>query len=97
MHGNRMYLVCQHCPQPADALILAERAGNDAQFTAECGTSRMDKWLAAHQKCGKGCDKFTVAYLQPKDWDVSPDATDTTAGAVRMALLNGSDDGRGYN
>ncbi len=89
MSANRLFLVCAHHPQLEHALCLAERAGNDAQYTA-ASMKRADDWFAKHQGCGRGCDHFQLAMHRPADWDVAPPAEATPAGAVRLALVNGS-------
>lgn len=89
MSANRIFLVCQHCQEPEQAMLLAERADGNAQYIA-APSKRADDWYAKHQRCGKGVDNFKLAYGRPQDWDVSPPAQNTAAGAVRLALLNGS-------
>lgn len=89
MSANRLFLVCSHHQNPEDALCLAERAGNDAQFIA-ASLKRADDWFAKHQGCGRGCDHFRLALHRPADWDVPQPAEASPAGAVRLALLNGS-------
>lgn len=89
MSANRLFLVCSHHPQIEDALCLAERAGNDAQYVA-ANMKRADDWFAKHQGCGRGCDHFQLAMNRPADWDCSPPAEATPSGAVRLALVNGN-------
>lgn len=86
MSANRLFLVCSHHPNPEDALCLAERAGNDMQYTTS-SMKRADDWFAKHQSCGRGCDHFQLAMHRPADWDVPPPAEATPAGAVRLALV----------
>lgn len=90
MSANRIFLVCQHCQDPSQAMLLAERSDGEAQYIA-ASFKRADDWYAKHQRCGKGVDHFKLGYGRPQDWDVSPPAQNTPAGAVRMALINGSD------
>lgn len=87
LSANRIFLVCQHCQSPEHALLLAERADGNSQYTAATA-KRSDDWYAKHQRCGQGVDNFKLAYHRPQDWDVSPPAQDTPAGAVRMALVD---------
>ena len=89
MSANRLFLVCSHHPNPEDALCLAERGGNDVPYTAS-SMKRADDWFAKHQGCGRGRDHFQLAHQRPMDWDVPQPAEDTPAGAVRLALVNGS-------
>lgn len=88
MSANRMFLVCSHHQNPEDALCLAERAGNDSQYTW-VSMKRADDWLAKHQGCGRGRDHFQLAHARPQDWDAPVPAESTPAGAVRLALVNG--------
>lgn len=88
MSANRLFLVCKHCESLENALLLAERADGNSQYTA-ASAKRADDWYAKHQRCGVGVDNFKLAYHRPVDWDLSPPAQDTSAGAVRLALLNG--------
>jgi hypothetical protein len=89
MSANRIFLVCSHCRELESALLLAERADGDAQYTA-ASMKRADDWYARHQRCGPGADHYQLAYQRPLDWDVSPPAPEVAA-AVRMALVtNGS-------
>ena len=94
MSANRIFLVCKHCPQLEHALLLAERADGESQYTAASG-KRSDDWYAKHQRCGDGVDHYMIAYHRPLDWDLSPRADATVAGGVRMALLNGAVNGSG--
>lgn len=88
MSANRIFLVCSHHPQLENALCIAERA--DAQATYEpTSAKRADEWFAKHAGCGNP-DDFQVAYHRPNNWDVSPPAENTVAGAVRMGIVNGS-------
>lgn len=89
MSANRLYLVCSHHPNPEDALCLAERAGNDVPYLAT-NLKRADDWFTKHAECGRGRDHFALAHARPIDWDVAPPAENTAAGAVRLALVNGS-------
>lgn len=89
MSANRLFLVCSHHQRLEDALCLAERPGNDAQYMAT-SMKRADEWFAKHQGCGRGCDHFQLALHRPADWDCAPAAECTAAGAVRLALVNGS-------
>ncbi len=100
MSANRIYLVCQHHPQPEEALCLAERADGHSQYRpAECRClgkcscpakelARQRDWFKKHAECG--VDSFKLAYQRPQGWDVSPPAEDTVAGQVRVAIINGS-------
>ncbi len=89
MSANRLFLVCQHCKETSQALMIAERADAVSQYTA--GTlKRADAWFAKHQRCGSGADHFQLALQRTPNWDVSPPAQYTPAGAVRLALVNGS-------
>jgi predicted N-acyltransferase len=87
MSANRIFLVCAHCRELESALLLAERADGDAQYTA-ANMKRADDWYARHQRCGKGVDHYQLAYHRPIDWDVSPPAPPVAIG-VRLALVNG--------
>lgn len=69
--------------------MIGERAGNDAPYIAP-SLKRLDDWYTKHMACGRGCDHFQLALNRPADWDVPPPAENTTAGAVRLALVNGS-------
>ena len=89
MSANRLFLVCSHHPNPEDALCIGERADSQSQYTAPA-LKRMDDWYAKHQACGRGCDHFQLAMARSADWDIAPPAEHTTAGAVRLALVNGS-------
>lgn len=89
MSANRIFLVCSHCRELEAAFALAERSDGNAQYSV-ASMKRADDWFAKHQRCGKGVDHFQIAYHRPLDWDVSPPAQDTPAGAVRLALVNGS-------
>lgn len=89
MSANRLFLVCSHHQNLEDALCLGERAGNDAQYTI-AALKRGDDWFAKHQGCGRGCDHFQLAYHRPQDWDSPQPAEHTPAGAVRLALINGT-------
>lgn len=92
MSANRIFLVCSHCRELESALLLAERADGDAQYTA-ASMKRADDWYARHQRCGKGVDHYQLAYHRPIDWDVSPPAP-AVASAVRVVLAtNGSGEG----
>jgi hypothetical protein len=88
MSANRLFLVCQHCPQLEHSLLLADRADGDAQYIA-ANMKRADDWYAKHQRCGTGVDNFKLAYHRPQNWDVSPPAQNTVAGGVRLGLING--------
>jgi len=89
MSANRMFLVCSHHPRLEDAIVIGERLGNDVPYMAP-NLKRLDDWYTKHMGCGRGCDHFQLALNRPVDWDVAPPAEDTTAGAVRLALVNGS-------
>lgn len=90
MSANRLFLVCTHHESLEDALLLADRGGNDAQYLA-ASMKRADDWYARHMRCGRGCDHFKLAYHRTPDWDVAPPAENTVPGAVRLNLaLNGS-------
>lgn len=99
MSANRIFLVCQYCPQPENALLLAERGEGHLEY--EAGARKLaDKWFRDHAYCGtvtnsasqmtKTVDHFKLAYNRPQDWDVSPPAQNTVAGGVKLALINGS-------
>lgn len=94
MSANRIFLVCSHCKDPSQALLLAERADGESQYAA-ASMKRADAWYAKHQRCGLGVDHYQLAYGRPQDWDVSPPAQDTVAGAVRLGLINGNGSDRG--
>lgn len=87
MSANRLFLVCSAHPQIEEALCLAERAGNDVQYLAS-NMKRVDDWYLKHQHCMPGCDHFQLALNRTADWDCSPPARNTTAGAVRLALVS---------
>lgn len=89
MSANRLFLVCSHHQNIDDSLCLAERPGNDAQYLAT-SMKRADDWFAKHMGCGRGADHFQLAYHRPQDWDMPQPAEHTPAGAVRLALINGS-------
>lgn len=89
MASNRLLLVCKYCQNIEDAYCIGERVGNDVQFIAP-SLKRMDDWYGKHFKCGPGCDHIAFAMHRPADWDHSPPAESTPAGAVRMALVNGA-------
>jgi hypothetical protein len=89
MSANRIFLVCQHCKDPSQALLLAERADASAQYTAAT-MKRADDWYAKHQRCGPDVDHYQLALQRTANWDLSPQAQDTVAGGVRLALVNGS-------
>lgn len=89
MSANRLFLVCAHCQEIEKSLLLADRADGDSQYTIAT-MKRADDWFAKHQRCGTGVDHFKLATHRPPDWDVSPPAQDTPAGAVRLAIaMNG--------
>ena len=88
MSANRLFLVCSHHPNLADALCVGERANNEGQYTAP-SLKRMDDWYAKHMGCGKGCDHFQLAYNRPQDWDI-PKTADPVAGTVRLELAKAS-------
>jgi hypothetical protein len=101
MSANRLFLVCSKHPSPEDALCLAERSEGASRYYVEwcrcrgkCGCQaqtlgRQRDWFKTHAECGVDC--FQLAFHRPPGWDVSPPAEDTPAGAVRIALLNGSE------
>ena len=88
MSANRLFLVCSVHPQIEDAFCLGERATASSVYEMTA-SKHADKWLATHAHCG--VDQFALAYHRPKGWDVSPPAHDTPAGAVRIALVNGTE------
>lgn len=88
MSANRIYLVCQKHQSAEHVFCIGERADGDSQYTAP-SNKRMDDWYAKHQGCARGADHFTVAYRRSRDWDLSPEAQDTVAGAVRLELVKG--------
>lgn len=90
MSANRIFLVCSHHQRFEEALLIAERDGNDAQYIA-ANLKRADDWFAKHMRCGRGCDHFKLAYHRTPDWDVAPPAEHTVAGGVRLSLVNGSE------
>lgn len=89
MSSNRLFLVCSHHPNLADAFCIGERTGNDSQYIAP-HMRKLDGWYTKHMGCGRGLDHFQLALNRPADWDVAPPAENTTAGAVRLALVNGA-------
>jgi hypothetical protein len=93
MSANRIFLVCQHCPQPESALLLADRADGEAQYMG-ANLKRCDDWYGKHQRCGSGVDHFRLAYQRTQDWDVSPPAPATAVG-VRIALANSTNGSTG--
>ena len=100
MSANRLFLVCQHCPELEHALCIASRQdAQDGYRVHECRChgkcpcpaqelARQRAWFKQHAACG--VDGFKLAYHRPQGWDVSPPAQNTPAGAVRLALVNGS-------
>lgn len=89
MSANRLFLVCSHHPNLEDALCVGERPGNDSQYIAP-SMKRADDWYAKHMGCGRGMDHFQLGYHRPIDWDTPRPAESTPAGAVCLALVNGS-------
>jgi hypothetical protein len=85
MSANRMFLVCSHHPQIEDALCLADRADQTAQYTV-ASVRRADEWFAKHSGCGRGCDHFQLAFHRPQNWD-TPKIADPIPTAVRLALV----------
>lgn len=85
MSANRLFLVCTHHQSLEDALLLADRGGNDVQYLA-ASMRRADDWFAKHSRCGRGCDHFQLAYHRTQDWDVPQPAENTAAGAVKLNL-----------
>lgn len=67
------------------------RCHGDCPCAAE-EQERVNQWFKKHAHCGpnRGRDHFQIAYNRPQDWDLSPPAENTTAGAVKLALVNGS-------
>lgn len=102
MSANRIFLVCESHPAIDDALVIADRHDAESRYycvsncrcmgckCAEKERSRRNEWFAKHAGCG--VDRFKLAFQRPQGWDVSPPAQNTPAGAVRLALLNGSKD-----
>ena len=95
MSANRIFLVCSHCRELEAALLIAERADGDSQYTT-ASMKRADDWYARHQRCGPGVDHYQLAYHRPIDWDLATPAP-AVAGAVRLELArasngNGSDE-----
>ncbi len=103
MSANRLFLVCTAHPSIEESLCIADRPDGNRRYycaancrclgckCAEKARTAQNKFFEKHANCG--VDNFTVAYHRPKGWDVSPPAEDTTAGAVRIALANGSEHG----
>jgi hypothetical protein len=90
--ANRIFLVCSHHPQLENALCLGERGDGSSVYSA-ANMKRADEWFAKHSSCG--VDTFNLAFHRPQGWDQSPDAQDTVAGGVKLALattgiVNGS-------
>jgi hypothetical protein len=103
MSANRLFLVCSHHPNPEDALCLGERYDSRDRYfplgmcrcAGKCGCAakeleRTNQWFAKHAECGRDKDHFQLAMSRPANWDCSPPAEATPAGAVRLALVNGS-------
>lgn len=106
MSANRIFLVCSHHKGPEHALVIAERHDADSQYEcaidgrcrcmnctcARDNQKRVREWFKKHEYCGpeRGRDHFQIAYGRPQDWDHAPPAENTPAGAVKLALLNGS-------
>ncbi len=65
--------------------MIAERGEGSGRY--EIGKLKhADEWFAKHLRCGNP-DDFQLAFHRPPNWDVSPDATETVAGAVKIALV----------
>jgi hypothetical protein len=91
MSANRIFLVCSHCRELESALLLADRADGDSQYTA-ASMKRADDWYAKHQRCGPGVDHYQLAYHRPIDWDLATPAP-AVAGAVRLELAKANGGG----
>ncbi len=89
MSANRPYLVCSHHPNPDDALCMTERRGT-GEFYIDVAMDVADRWFKKHELCGQNREHLQVAYLPPQDWGCASAAESTPAGAVRLALVNGS-------
>lgn len=87
MSANRIFLVCSHHPQLENSLCVAERLDASNLFEP-ANLKHIEDWFERHAKCGNP-DDFQLAYQRPRNWDVSPPAQDSVAGAVRMGILNG--------
>jgi hypothetical protein len=94
--SNTIYLVCVHHPDKADAFVLAERAdlmgythfldqgGKMLPRFMQSQADRLAKFFKRHKHCGRGCDHFTIAFDQAKDWDIPK--PETLAEAVHAHL-----------
>lgn len=89
MSANRIFLVCSHCKNFEDALLLSERPEGNSIHEPPLRFSHQTAWFEKHAKHGNP-DDFQLAFHRPQNWDVSPQAQNTPAGAVRLALVNGS-------
>lgn len=89
MSANRLFLVCSHHQNIEDSICIGERLANDTPY-ASPNLKRLAEWYAKHMACGRGMDHFQLAYNRPQDWDVPQPAEHTPAGAVRLALVQGS-------
>jgi hypothetical protein len=84
MSANRLFIVCSHHTNLADAFCIGERGNSEGQYKAP-NLKRLDDWYEKHQGCGRGCDHFQLAYHRTRDWDVSPPAA-VIDGTVRLEL-----------
>jgi hypothetical protein len=89
MAANRIFLVCQHHPEMDQALLLAERGGNDVGYDP-AKYKHADTFFEKHAHCGRGLDHFQIAYNRPQDWDVPQPAENTVAGGVKLVLAEGN-------
>lgn len=88
MSANRIFLVCSHHPSIEDALLLSERMPGNTTHEPPLKFSHQAAWFERHARCGNP-DDFQLAFQRPQNWDVSPPAQDTVAGAVRLGIING--------
>lgn len=92
--ANRVFLVCQHHPEPASALCLGDRPEGSSVYALDGRLERRaEKFFERHAKCGVDC--FRLAYERPQAWDLSPPA-DPAAVGVRMALATGAVNGSSH-
>ena len=84
MAANRLYLVCNGCPQPEKAFCLGERGIGLPLY--EPGAADLASWFFDHAGCGTGPDHYQLAHAHTPNHDV---ATPKSAidPSVRMALV----------
>lgn len=89
MSANRIFLVCSHCREFAESLLIAERAPGQPIFSP-ANLKRADRWFERHATCGKP-DDFQIAFNYPQNHDVveTPQPKEAALG-VALALVNGS-------